>query len=276
LNHAVAVRLTSKQISLIWPGLDFVVKAEVTRRKHRVSSSCYPFQLYPPSPGFNRGTMDSEMMGIVIGLWRKLRLKQTRGGRQRLNSIELRAAMFAVRVTLALKRLDRHRKRKLGLEAKARFEVDSRSVKQFRDAGRRTIRSLERHMKRANRALLVTLTKAEYQALMQVWHEHLRWMRLHLAYSKPLPPIVKGKKKRQQEILDILVDIAADGLKKEGYVPPEPRELRRVLRLYVHSSNRGREGVNSYRFLLRYPNHVDTKWFLVRWVLSRTKVERAR
>src|SRR4051812_27655361 len=110
-------------MSVIWRGLDFVVKAEVTRRKHRAARFCYPYQLYPPPPGFDRGTNHAEMMEIVIGLWHKFRPKRTCGGRQHVNSIELRAATFAVRVTLALKRRERHRKRKLHAETKARFGV---------------------------------------------------------------------------------------------------------------------------------------------------------
>ena len=271
----MAVRLTSTQTSVIWPGLDFIVKAEATRRKQRRAQFRYPFEVYPPPAGFDRGTMNAEMMELIIAFWRRLREKQGRGGRMQLNSIELRSAMFAVRVTLALKRLERNGRRTRGVRESI-TEGDRLSIDNLSKAAHRTIHSLERHMKRANRALLVTLTRPEYQAFMQMWREHLRWMRLHLAYFNRLPPILKSKRKQQRQILDILMDVAADGLKKEGYVPPEPSELRRVLRLYVRSSRRGREGVNSLPFLLRHPKHVDTKWFLVQWVISRTKVERAR
>lgn len=130
-------------------------------------------------------------------------------------------------------------------------------------------------MKRANRLLFSMLTKTEYQLLIEMWRQHLRWMRLHLAYFKPLPPILHSKR-RKKEILDILTDMALKGLKNEDCVPPDLSELRRVLRLYVRSSNRGREGRNSVPEMLKFPNHFGSTWFLAQWVIARTRVEHLR
>lgn len=153
-------------------------------------------------------------------------------------------------------------------EAKELSERDRRHKK-------RTIRSLERYLKRSNRLLLALMGNPEYDATLTMWQQHVRWMRLNLVYFKPLPPIIRPKQ-RQQKVLDLLTEMAIRGLKNEGYAPPEPRELRRVVRLYVRSSNRGREGRNSVPGMLKYPNHFDSTWFLAQWVISRTAAELER
>lgn len=292
---------------MIWPGLDFIVNAEVQRRKSGTAPHCYPFRVYPPPAGFDRGVRHPAMMNVAIRLWKKLRAKKDRGGRVRLDSLELRCAIFGVRVTSGLGRMRTRVLRKKIAEQKAltrtglgpidgrlrpelaamkiseerylelRRETASRREKEAAELSKRsgrhssrTIMSLERYMKRANRLLLADLSKVEYDALVKTWQQHVRWMRLNLVYFKPLPPILRSKR-RQQKVLDLLSEMAILGLKNEGYAPPEPRELRRVLRLYVRSSNRGRERLtNSVPEMLKYPDHFMSKWFLAQWVISRT------
>ena len=312
LSESVPIRLTPTQVSVIWPGLDFIVKAESQRRTSGTATYCYPFRVYPPPGGFDRGVRYPEMMNVVIRLWRKLRSKKDHGGRVRLDSLELRCAIFAVRVTRGLGRILTRVLRKKIAQQKAlmrkglgpvdgrlrqelaamkmseerylelRRETTLAREKEAKEIGERdrrhsgrTMRSLERYMKRSNRLLLTGLGKTEYDALVTMWQQHVRWMRLNRVYFKPLPPIV-GSKRRQKKLLDLLTDMAIQGLKNDGYLPPEPRELRRVMRLYVRSSNRGREGLNSVPELLRYPNHFDNTSFLAQWVISRSdgKLER--
>lgn len=312
MSESVPIRLTPTQMSMIWPGLDFIIKAESQRRTSGTATYCYPFRVYPPPGGFDRGVRHPAMMNVVIRLWKELRDKKDRGGRVRLNSLELRCAIFAVRVTGSLERMRTRVLRKKIAEQKVLIKkglgsVDGRLRQEFaamkmseelylelrREAalyrgkeaeelsernhrhGTRTIRSLERYMKRSNRLLAANLGKVEYDALVTMWQQHLRWMRLNLVYFKPLPPIGRVKR-RQQKLLDLLTDMAIQGLKNEGYAPPEPRELRRVMRLYVRSSNRGREGLNSVPEMLRYPNHFSNTRFLAQWVISRSKAQLER
>lgn len=313
LTDTVAIRLTPTQMSAIWPGLDFIIKAESQRRTSGTATYCYPFRVYPPPGGFDRGVRHPEMMNVVIGLWKKLRDKKDRGGRVRLNSLELRCAIFAVRVTSGLGRMRTRVLRKKIAEQKALMRaglgpVDGRlrqelatmkmSEERYMELRRqtalhrqmeaeehsehnrrhssRTIRSLEKYMKRANRVFMAEMGRTEYYAVVNTWQQHVRWMRLNLVYFKPLPPIVRSKR-RQQKVLDLLTEMAIRGLKNEGYALPEPRELRRVLRLYVRSSNRGRERLtNSVPEMLKYPDHFMSKWFLAQWVISRTKTELER
>ena len=95
----------------------------------------------------------------------------------------------------------------------------------------RVICSIERQMKRANRVLFKLVTWEQYAALVNAWTAHLRWMRLHIAYFKPLPKTIRGCKIGRQAILDELVLIAARGIRYQAYQPPELEELRRIMRL---------------------------------------------
>ena len=52
-------------MSLIWPGLDFIVKAYATWRDKKRAPFQYPFQLYPPPPKFDRGVYASAAMNLV-------------------------------------------------------------------------------------------------------------------------------------------------------------------------------------------------------------------
>jgi hypothetical protein len=211
-------------------------------------------------------------MDLVVNLWQRLQGKQDRGGRLTANCLELRAMIFAVRVTLGLDRLRRRTLRRLDKANKIRLRLDPASAKRLLRSCKQTISSLERHMKCANRRLRALVSSSAYNALVDVWRQHLRWMRLNLVYFKPLPPISHSKR-RQQRNLDTLTDMAIRGLKNEGLAPPEPRELRRVMRLYVRSSNRGREGINSVPEMLRYPKDFNNRWFLAQWVISRTNAK---
>jgi hypothetical protein len=307
LTETIPIRLTPTQMSVIWPGLDLIVLAESSRRTKGSAHYEYPFRIYPKYPGFDRGHFHPELMNVIVSLWKRLRGREKRGGRIQVNDIELRAAVFAVRTTMAhFRKRDRGLRKRISLaretwrdsereslrKSLANVQVDIERYFALRKEGvenarkqiaetarysrraRQTISSLERHAKRANRLLRKRSTPAQYEALMQMWREHLRWMRLHLVYFAPPPPVWRPKRWRQRN-LDILTEMAIRGLKNEGYAPPEPVELRRVLRLYVRSSNRGRERLtNSVPEMLKYPDHFMSKWFLARWVISRTHVER--
>ena len=296
-------------MSVIWPGLDFIIKSEVVRKKAGESHYCYPFRTYPPPSGFDEGTRHPAMMNVVTRLWKMLRGKHERGGRVRLSSLEIRCAIFAIRVTGSVGRMrardlrkkiaeekallkelhgemDAHLRSKLAAiniseerflelrrEAALKREEEVRQLQERNDLhGRRTIDSLIRQMKRANRLLLSSVGRPEYESLVRRWQQHVRWMRVHLVHLQPLPPIVRPKRRRQQ-ILDILTEMAIRGLKNGGLAPPEPRELRRVLRLYVRSSNRCREGAYSLHWILMNPSNFDYTFFLAQWVISRTDAE---
>jgi hypothetical protein len=141
-------------MTVIWPGLDRIVLAYSEYRKSGQSLYAYRSSHYNPSAEFNRGRINRDLMDQIVDLWKKLRPKAERGGRVRLNAIELRAAIFAVRVNSDWWRLQKYQGRKHKAKTKQMLRIDPESLRAIHIRASRTIRSLERHMKRANSRLL--------------------------------------------------------------------------------------------------------------------------
>jgi hypothetical protein len=269
ITTAIRFRLSAAQISVIWPGLDLLFKSYAARQHKGGIRYEYPFRVYPPPGGFDRGKFDQNVMDEILDLWKRLRPKAKAGGRVQMDPIELRAAIFAIRANIDFVRKRRHDLRRLDHATKAKFMIDDESFDQLKIRSQRVIGSLERHMKRANRVLLKLVTREQYTALMNAWKAHLRWMQLHIAYFRPLPKIIRGRRIRQQREIDELMEMAVRGLQKEGYVPPDLKELRRMVRLYVRSARRGREGDCTPRFLLDGSRGVSYCWYLAKFILRR-------
>jgi hypothetical protein len=273
ITTATRFRLSASQMFIVWRGLDLVIGSYVARQTKGGLRREYPFQLYPPPFGFSRGTFDRNFMDEIIGLWKRLKPKAKTGGRVQLDAIELRASMFAIRANVDSVRKLRHSLRRLKIEEKARFGIDDVSFDQLKTKSQRVIHTLERHMKRANRNLLRAVARNAYALLMNAWKMHLRWMWLHIAYFKPLLPVVSHRRIRQQRDLDELMKMTRYGLERQGYQSPDDIELRRMMRLYVSSARRGRQGERTAAFLLGYKNHAIAHWFLADFVLRRLDLE---
>ena len=94
---AIRFRLTAAQMSVIRPGLDLIVKAHgIWQQKKRVQT--HPFSVYPFPLGSYIGTYDAQSMNQIIALWKALRTKSTIVGRVQMTAIQVRAAIFAIRV----------------------------------------------------------------------------------------------------------------------------------------------------------------------------------
>ena len=269
---AIRFRLSAAQMSVIWPGLDLLFKSYAARQLKGGIRYEYPFRIYPPLGGFKRGEFDQDFMDKILGLWKRLRPRAKAGGRVQMDTIELRATIFAIRANIDFVRKRRHDLR-LDPETRARFLIDDKSYDQLKIKSQRVICSLERHMKRANRVLLKLVNREQCTALVITWKAHLRWMRLHIVYFKPLPKIIRGRRIRQQREIDELMEMAVRGLQKEGYVPPDLKELRRMVRLYVRSARRGREGGWTPRFLLDGSRGVSYCWYLAKFILRRLELK---
>lgn len=68
--------------------------------------------------------------------------------------------------------------------------------------------------------------------------------------------------------------MAIAGLKNEGYAPPDARRLRRVLRLYIRSSVRGREAYTVPEMLRHTKDFTKKKWHLAKFILRRLELIR--
>ena len=156
---AIRFRLSAAQMLVIWPGLDLLFKSYAARQHKGGIRYEYPFWIDPPPRGFDCGTFDQEMMDEILGLWKRLRPKAKAGGRVQMDTIELRATIFAIRANIDFVRKRRHDHRRLDPETRARFMIDDKSYDQLKIKSQRVICSLERHMKRANRVLLKSVIR---------------------------------------------------------------------------------------------------------------------
>jgi hypothetical protein len=169
---AIRFRLTAAQMSVIWPGLDLIIETHAVRQQNKRVLYAYPFDIYPPPVGFDRGAFDTDMMGHVIAMGNALRSKATVGGRVKMNCIQIRAAIFAIRVNQGRWRRHNYDVRRRNADTKrrrieiyrtkvelgdtnAQMEmgplIEEQNLKPLHIKSGRVVRSLERHMKRANR-----------------------------------------------------------------------------------------------------------------------------
>jgi hypothetical protein len=263
-------------MSIIWPGLDLVSRSYISRQRKGGIRYEYPFRTYPPPVGFNRGIFDQSLMEEILALWKQLRPKEKTGGRLQMTAIDLRASIFAIRAHLGFVRKARYDERRLGQGAKTRFLLDAESYAKLKAKSELVILSLERHMKRANRLLKKSIDQNEYHALINAWTAHLRWMRLHIAYFKRWSPIIQGRKIQQQNTLDWLMHMAGYGIRDEGYEQPESKELRRIMRLYVRSARRGREGMFTIPYLMKPNGNVYMNRHLAQFIIRRLTLKELR
>jgi hypothetical protein len=270
---AIRFRLSAAQISVLWPGLVLVIGLHVGRNMKGGIRVQYPFAMYPPPAGFDRGVFDQQMMDEILALWKRLHSKSKTGGRVQMSAVELGAAIFAIRSNIGYARRRRYDCRLKSAETKNELLIDNYSFEQLKIKSHRLIHSLERHLKRANTALSKSVTRDEFAALIGRWKAHLRWMRLHIVYFKPLRPIIGKRRIRQQQDLDELMKMAERGIHNAGYRSPEPRELRRMMRLFARSTRRWREGENTVLYMLENKRDLTAKWYLAQFVLHRLTLE---
>lgn len=291
---AIRLRLTAAQMSVIWPGLDLIVKAHGIRQQKKRVQYAYPFSVYPFPLGSYIGTYDEQSMNQIIALWKALRTKSTIGGRVQMTAIQVRAAIFAIRVNQERWRRHNYDVRRGNADTKRRSLdiyrtkiekgytnaqvemcplVKEENLEPLYIKSERVLRSLERHMKRANRLVLSLVQREGYSALMGAWRRHLRWMRLRLVYFTPLPSMLQGQKYLQQIILDKLGEMAEHGLRGRGYQPPDAKELRKMMRLYVQYARRGREENFSVPFLMQREKNVSSTNHMAFFVLRRLNLE---
>lgn len=255
-------------MAIIWPGLDLIFNSYLARQTKGTTRYAYPFYMYPSPSPFDCGIFNDSMMAGIVALWKRLNPKAKTGGRVQMDTIELRTAIFAIRAQIDFVRGRRHSYRRSSPEVKTRLRIDDESLDKLKVKSKRMILTLERHLKRANRALQRSISQSAFAALIRTWKAHLCWMRGHIAYFRPSPPVVKGRRIQQQRVLDELMKMAEHGIRNEGYQPPEAKELRRMMRLYVRSVRRGGE-TYSAPDLLRRKQWFTANKYLGLFVLDR-------
>jgi hypothetical protein len=256
-------------MSIIWPGLDHIVRAFLTREMAGESLTAYPFRIQPLPPGFDSGNFSPSMADRIRRLWAKLQPLLKTGGRVRMDSFELRAAVLSARITLTLERVLVRKARKRGTRTKVRLPPSKKAMQKLEQRKRSVIETLERYMKRANRRFLAQASRNEFKALSKEWQSHLRWIRFHLAYFKPFRPSGPGLRKRQRETIDRLVKMATLAIEDQGFELPDPGELRHVIRLFVRYSRRGRRDLKHHRYMLANKDRFFARDELFRFLKPR-------
>lgn len=247
------MRLTETQISVIWPGLNHIVCACLTREVAGQALTSYPFEIQPLPPGFDSGTFRPSMMDRIKRLWTKLRpkAKTNRGGRIQMDAFELRAAILSARNSLKIQRVKAHDSRTLDARTKRQIGIDIQAICKLEEMTQRVIRSMERYTKKANRRFLAQASQKEFKALSMEWQSHLRWIRFHLTYFKPFRALGPSHKNMQRKTIDQLVKMARQAITDQGFEPPDLGEIRRVIRLFVRYSRRGRLSPKHHQYMLR-------------------------
>jgi hypothetical protein len=270
-DAVVRLRLSPAQINVLKPGISLLVKSHQDHQRFGTSPLTYPFRIYPPPRGFDRGIYNQAFMDKILGLCEALKTKSKSGLRLTVDAWQLRAAMFAIRAYPDYLRALGRKQRQEENALKARLFLDDRLIALPKEKSHRVIRSLERQLKRANRALIKAVGKKQYTKLTVAWKAHLRWMRLHIVYCKPWVKPLSGRRARYQRDLDELMDIAKRGLREEGYEPPQDRALRSIVRLYARYARQGHTGMWTIGFL-----HEDKERFLRKYYLAQFVIKRSR
>ena len=270
-DGVMRVRLSPAQIDILAPGINLLVTSHLARLRKGSSPLAYPFRILPPPRDFDRGIYNQAFMEKIIELGESLKTKSENGRRVNVDTWQLRAAVFAIRAYIHYARLLRRQYRRKEAEFKSRVLIDDKSIAILKAKSTQLIFSLERHTKRANRALIKAVGKRRYATLSTAWKAHLRWMRLHIAYCKPQPKAFPCRRARLQRDLDELMEIAKRGLQEEGYKPPQDKELRRLMRLYARYAHQGRIGMWKIGFL-----HEDKGRFLRRYHLAQFVIDRSK
>jgi len=237
----VRLRLSASQMSVIWPGIERIVKrCSVPNGKPSLYS--FPAHLYSLPSRFNWGQYNIDLMNVINDLRNRLRTKARNGGRVQMHAIEIRAAIFAIRVELDWWRREKHDRRKYSARSKRVLGVNAESLANRKRKAQRVIRTLERHLKRANSRLLSAIGREAYNAVASAWRSHIRWIRLHRVYFKPMRFLWRPGKQYYQIIINELQRLAEIAIAEEKFELPAPEELRRVIRLYASSARRDRQG----------------------------------
>jgi hypothetical protein len=268
---AIPIRLSKAEMSVIWPGLNFMVLAWGMRERTGTCPYSYPFRIYPFAPGHDTGTFNSPMMNLIVALRSRLGPIATTGGKVQLNAIEVRVAILSARINLEARRHKARARemRRKDAQTKRRMGSDKASIAKLKKQSKPVINSLENTMKRANRRFLKVLSQSKLVIQSIKWQRHLRWMRYHILYFKPLRPVAPGHRSLQRKQINRLVAIAEAGLQDQAYELPSKEVLRSMMRLFARSSRRGRMGELHHRYVLQNPESGIAQFALVDFLEKR-------
>ena len=192
-----------------------------------------------------------------------------------MNAIDIRVSTFAARINLQLLRRRVHDARRKDPKTKRTLGLDQAAIKKRKQRTQPVIKSLERNLKRATRSSLKIVPPSEFAKMSKEWQSHLRWMKFHLAYFKEVRG-GKGRRIVHRMVIDRLIAIAEEAVRREGFEIPDPRKLRHVIRMFLRYSRLGRIGKFHFRYMLENSQRRAAQEFLFGFVEKRIKLKENR
>lgn len=233
---------------MIRPGLIRIIAGyNVNRLGRQVLSSHYVRRshLADVKP---QGIFNDFMMEQVVSTWPLLRSNSISGSRLRMDSFQILACIFSLRIEQDAQRdqelrdrKNKNLKNKTHEEKQEEFKrrrVAAAALRRLKVDSKAAIRTLEKLAKKSNRKLTKSEGADHSKLLMDQWQEHIQWMRMHLVYFRPIPPI--GGRRRHTAIVDRFVQLAIEGMAIRGDIPPPEDRLRYLIRLALKYHRAGR------------------------------------
>ena len=126
---AIRVRLSPAQIAVLAPGIELITRSYQDSQRVGTSRLSYPFRLFPPPRGFDRGDFNQLFMDNFLDLGEDLSTKAKTRTSVQMDTFQLRASVFAIRAYIDFARLLRRQNRLrimgkvVALEGKARMPL---------------------------------------------------------------------------------------------------------------------------------------------------------
>ncbi len=267
----VEFRLSANQAKIIGTGLNFLADAWTVRSQEMSLATTYPFMTYPLPPGTDSGKLQPAIMKRICDLWGEYKPRIGRGGRARANWLDLRILIFAARIRMGLWRYSERENWKKGPGARRQHAQDRKITKHLHAQTQRTIESLDRSRRKADRQFRKMVSPDDYQTRTAEWKSQARWIRYHLAYFKCWWREGSG---RADEIIDGVMEIAINALRSLHYEVPATSAVREKVRQYLRYCRRGRIGKPTFLDLMHDPDALANRLFIAEFLATRLKLER--
>ncbi len=250
LKHTL--RLTRRDTQLIHFGVRRLVGAYIVWRDHQQTPNAPP-DITSRRPAFDRGEFEESFMPGVLEIWPRIQEKYYTGGRFRVDVWQTSAFALAARVAGTW----------------VRHGHQLHWFRRFWSALKHLLKKLEVHRKRLKRALLKDSGPEKYREQARRWERHVRWMRLHLLGCPCTRKLSqRGIYQLHMNVLKRCLEIATRELQSQAVTMPPEKDIRRLLRLALHYTRRGRTPF-SIPQLLNHPQRSGP--WLASFILTRVK-----
>ena len=250
LASVIPVRLSQKAMFLIAVGVNAMLDAAAINKRRLTRSIEWT------RPDGSAGTVfDTQSFGVIVALWATVgpiyrRERLQRKYRLHLNVLEFAILIAAVRQAANILRHD--------------SEAQSAPTPEY---AARLVRTLENHRKRGKRKAILEFGAEAYEFLQKEWHVLQYAIRKERPFEG-LPWLLQGhsERSRYRAAIDQLIEPARRGLRKEGYPEPPLEELRKLVRMALRETRRGRTSASTKDLLIK-PENANA--FLCEFIASR-------